>query len=83
MAGNPKQKLKLLYLLKILRTYTDEEHPISAERICELLAAQDISCERKSVYGDIRVLVDYGYDIILSRTEPRGFFLASRDFEER
>lgn len=81
MAGNPLQKLKLLYLLDIFKEYTDEEHPLSAEKLCEMLEEKGVKCERKSIYGDIGVLMDYGCDIVCSRTEPRGYFLAYRDFQ--
>ena len=37
MAGNRDQKVKILYLLDILERYSDEEHPINAVQICELL----------------------------------------------
>lgn len=40
MAGNPMQKLKILYLLDIFKQYTDEEHPLSAAELCEKLAGR-------------------------------------------
>ena len=74
-------KIKLLKVLDILRA-TDETHPITAVGICKLLEAEGISAERKSVYSDIEALCEYGCDIIRSFTPKRGFFLASREFEE-
>ena len=56
MAGNPKQKIKLLYIIDILKKYSDEDHPISATKICEKLALEDIKAERKGIYEDIKVL---------------------------
>ena len=55
---------------------------MTANEICELLEQEGISAERKSVYADIDALCEYGYDIIRSFTPKRGFFLASREFEE-
>lgn len=80
MSGSANQKLKLLYLIDILKEYTDESHPLSAEQICELLSQKGISAERKSIYRDISVLMEYGYDIATS-VSPRGYFLAWREFE--
>ncbi|MBQ7725525.1 MAG: WYL domain-containing protein, partial [Clostridia bacterium] len=37
--------------------------------------------ERKSVYHDLSVLEEFGYDIIRS-SSPRGFFLGVREFED-
>ncbi len=75
------QKVKLLYIIKILTELTDEDHPLSATEICEKLAAYDVTAERKAIYDDIDCLISFGYDIIATRTPKSGYFLASRDFE--
>lgn len=82
MSKSGRQKLKIIYTLDVLRKYSDEEHPLSANEICEYLEQNGISAERKSVYSDIEALCEYGCDIIRSFTPKRGFFLASREFEE-
>lgn len=81
MAARRGQKLKLLYIVKILTQLTDEEHPMSATEICEHLAECGVTAERKSIYNDIECLVSFGYDIIFTRTPKNGYFLASREFE--
>ena len=81
MAARRGQKLKLLYIVKILTQLTDEEHPMSATEICERLAEYGVTAERKSIYNDIECLVSFGYDIIFTRTPKNGYFLASREFE--
>ena len=82
MAGNPKQKIKLLCVLDILREYSDEDHPIDASSICEKLKTNyDISAERKSIYDDIAILEDYGIDIIKTRVPKFGYFIGYRDFD--
>ena len=81
MAKTHGQRLKILYILDFLKRESDEEHPVTARDICEFLDSQGISAERKSVYADISALIDYGADIVRSAS-PRGWFLASREFEE-
>ena len=81
MAARRGQKVKLLYIIKIMTELTDEEHPLSATEICEKLASYDITAERKAIYGDIECLISFGYDIIQTRVPKNGYFLASRDFE--
>ena len=81
MAARSGQKLKLLYIVDILRKYSDEDHPISAAEICSKLALFNVTAERKSIYNDIEQLIFYGYDIIKTRTPKAGFFLGSREFE--
>ncbi len=81
MSARNGQKLKLLYIIDILRKYSDEENPISAVKLCEILAELGISAERKAIYNDIDNLTFYGYDIVHTRVPKNGYFLASREFE--
>ncbi len=82
MAGVQKSKLKLLYLADILKQKTDEDHYIAATEICEELSKLDIPAERKSIYKDIDILREYGFDIIHTGSKNRGgYFLGARDFE--
>lgn len=74
-------KLKLLYILKQLTDESDDQHPISAEQILQNLSEHGIACERKSVYSDIAVLKDFGYDICYTKQPCGGYVLATRHFE--
>jgi predicted DNA-binding transcriptional regulator YafY len=78
MAKGQHQRVKLMRVLDILRTETDEAHPISAARISAMLRESGVAAERKSIYEDIGALQAEGYDII--RT-GRGFYLGERQFE--
>ena len=51
MAKMPNQKLKLLYLMKILLSRTDAEHGMTLSEISAELAGYDISAERKSGFS--------------------------------
>ena len=81
MASGTSQKLKLLYIIKILEQYSDEEHPVSAQFIIDKLSAYGISAERKAIYDDIECLQEFGLDIIKTRNPKAGYFLAEREFE--
>lgn len=82
MAKSSGQKLKLLYIVKILTEESDEHHPISTKTLIEKLQAYDITAERKSIYDDIARLQDFGYDIIqVDNRNGGGYYLASREFE--
>lgn len=81
MAGQKNSKLKLLYLKEIFEKYTDDDNILNSAEIAEKLADLGIECERKSIYKDIDVLIDYGMDIIKTRSPKNGFFLATRTFE--
>ena len=82
MAGKKNTKLKLLYLKEILEKYSDEQHVLNSNDIADRLENEyGLVCERKSIYKDIEVLIDYGMDIIKTRTPKNGYFLASGLFE--
>lgn len=82
MPKSPNQKLKLLYLVKILTEQTDEEHCLSAQALIDALGTYGIRAERKSIYDDIAQLIDFGYDIVLVKAKAGGgYYLAGRDFE--
>lgn len=82
MAERTGQKVKLLHIIDILRHNTDEDHPINATEICEELAKRGITAERKAIYSDLDVLLDFGFDIVHTGTPKRGVFLGSRELEE-
>lgn len=76
-----KQKLKLLYLLKLLQERSDENHPVSMGDILFMLEKEGIKAERKSIYSDILYLQEFGYDIEMRKGRNGGYYLASREFE--
>ncbi len=83
MAGVQNSKLKLLVLADIFEKQTDEENPLNATELSEKLQNLGIPAERKSVYKDIEVLREFGYDIIKSSDRGNaGYFLGERKFQE-
>ena len=75
------QKLKLLYLMKILLEQTDEEHSLTVPQMIAELSKVGISAERKSIYDDLEYLQLFGLDICSTKTKTTNYFIASRDFE--
>jgi len=75
------QKLKMMYLAKILMEKTDEEHTITVPEMISELAKVGISAERKSIYDDLEYLGLFGYDICSNKTRTTNYYIASRDFE--
>lgn len=57
------QKLKILYLVKILLEDTDANHDLTLQEIIDRLAAYNVTAERKSLYDDIAQLDDFGIRI--------------------
>ncbi|MCL1835424.1 MAG: WYL domain-containing protein [Oscillospiraceae bacterium] len=81
MPKSSNQKLRILYLMRILLQETDEAHLLSANELVSKLAKLDIAAERKTIYDDIEALKLFGLDIIIGRGSTYGYHVASRDFE--
>ena len=81
MASSQNQKMKLLYLMKILLEETDENHPITVAGIITMLSEYNIKAERKSLYSDIEVLREFGIDIEMVKSKSVGYYVADRKFE--
>ena len=81
MPKSANQKLKLLYIARLLMRKSDENHLISTSQIIEELSREGISAERKSIYDDIEALRFFGLDIIQVKGRNGGYYLGERDFE--
>ncbi len=82
MPKTPNQKLKMIYLMKILLEKTDETHSITMNEIINALKAYDIKAERKSIYNDIENLRLYGLDIIgIKNDKTYTYHIGKREFE--
>ena len=79
MANTNKQKLKLLYLIRILERETDPEHGLSMPQILDRLEAEGITAERKSIYRDIDALRKTGVEIKMLPTRPTQYALVRSD----
>lgn len=82
MSKGANQKLKLIYLMKILMEKTDDTHSITMAEILSSLESYGITAERKSIYSDIECLRLYGLDIEgVQQDRTYSYYLASRQFE--
>jgi predicted DNA-binding transcriptional regulator YafY len=81
MPKSENQKMKMFYLVDYLKRNTDMDHTVSMKEILEYLDSNGISAERKSIYNDIELLNNYGYDINFKKERPSGYYIGSREFE--
>jgi predicted DNA-binding transcriptional regulator YafY len=81
MPKSQKQKLKLLYLQKILLENTDEEHPMTISEMIEALGRYGISAERKSIYDDLNSLSLFGLDIVYVKSRSNAYYVGGKTFE--
>ena len=83
MASQAKQKQKLLFMKKLFERKSDEDHPITGIQLIDILAGQNIKCERKTVYDDIDTLKGSGMDLETTKVgHSNAYYLADRLFQD-
>lgn len=81
MANSQRSKEKILRLYQIFCRETDIDNPLTTAQLAERLENYGISAERKSVYNDIKTIIDCGVDIQVVRTKSTAYYLAGRTFQ--
>ena len=81
MAKRSNQKLKILYLAKILLENTSEQNGLTLAQILSELEKYGISSERKSLYDDIEALRTFGIDVKTSRDRYVKYYVSKRNFD--
>ena len=75
MPKKANQKRRILEVLRFLSRESDEEHPVTVDRIRAHLESAGFSCDRKTVMDDLAALIDDGEDVIIYRWRGGGCFL--------
>lgn len=81
MEKSQSNKLKILFLMKILLEQTDNDHSLTMSEIIEKLDGYGISAERKSIYTDLDTLREYGLNVEVKREKNVSYYIANRTFE--
>lgn len=74
-------KIKLLKLWELLYTETDSEHPLSTTEIIHRLSEDGIMLTRKTLYRDIALLNETGFEVFCDRAQANQYYVANRSFE--
>lgn len=82
MAAGDNQKLKMLYLVKILSEETDDTHGLTLQAISEKLQVYGVNADRKTLYCDFSELEKFGLEVIKEQAGRSILYhLATRKFE--
>ena len=82
MNSENSRKIKLLKMWEILKSQTDEEHPMSTTELIEKLSLEGISVDRKILYADIELLNENGYEVLTERARSNLYYVEDRSFFE-
>ena len=79
MYATGNKKMLNMLILEILRKYSDEDHPLTQQKIIQLLDINyGMECDRRSVKNNVLSLKEMGYDISMEK----GYRLLSREFDD-
>ncbi|MBQ7352479.1 MAG: WYL domain-containing protein [Clostridia bacterium] len=81
MGSENSRKIKLLKLWELLKTETDEKHPMDTYTIIEKLGKDGINVDRKILYSDIETLREYGFQVESNRGKRNEYYVCERDFD--
>ena len=73
-------RIRLLRIWEILNRETDEDHPMGTETLREKLLEGGIDCHRVTLYEDIKLLNEAGYEIMTRRGRSNQYYVMDRKF---
>ena len=80
MAKTENQKIRLLVIWDILRNYSDEENPMPTNTLILKLKDMGITVERKSLYEDIKLLNEFGYEVMVKKKKSNYYYVVDTPF---
>ncbi len=76
-----EEKMKILYLMKILLEDTDKEHILNASELCDRMQSRySMACNRKTVYSDVERLRTFGIKVEQIKGDRQGYYVSERAF---
>lgn len=75
------QKIKLLKLMEILCQETDEDHPLKTVELCDRLIGMGITCDKRTLGRDVKVLNEQGYEVMERLIgHEKAYYICDRSF---
>ena len=77
-----EKKISILAVYKVLEEFSDENHPLTRTEITDLIEKQyNITIDRRTLYRNIEMLINFGYDISDYNENKIGYYLKDRLFQ--
>lgn len=77
-----EKKTSILAVYKVLEEFSDENHPLTRTEITDLIKKQyNITIDRRTLYRNIEMLINFGYDISDYNENKIGYYLKDRLFQ--
>ena len=77
-----EKKTSILAVYKVLEEFSDENHPLTRAEITDLIKKlYNITIDRRTLYRNIEMLINFGYDISDYNENKIGYYLKDRLFQ--
>jgi len=80
MGVDNSKKISILKTWEILSTETDEFHPMSSVTLMKRLKENGIEVTRLTLYKDIEMLNENGYEVLCTRSTSNQYYVRKRTF---
>ena len=78
-----EKKQSVLAILEILKKHSDEEHILTLRQLQDHLENEyNIVLERRTIYSNIDILEEFGFEISGFEDNGKGYYLVSREFDK-
>ena len=67
-------RIKLLKIWEVLLEHSGKDHPLSTTRMLEYLSEAGVPCDRRTLYGDVDVLINCGYNVKVIRERENYYY---------
>ncbi len=74
-------RIKLMKIWEILRQETDEDNPMPTSVLMKKLDEMGIHCDRRTIYADIKLLNDCGYEVLCNKSQKNEYYVVDRSFD--
>ena len=75
-------RIKLLKVWEVLLNYSSAEKPLSTTEMLKRLKRAGVPCDRRTLYGDIDVLIGCGYDVKVVRSRENFYYTNEQSFSK-
>ena len=72
---------RIIELLRYFYQQTDENHPVTISDMISYLNGKGIQAVRQTIYADIDILDESGFDIVVVKSTQNQYFMGNRLFE--
>ncbi len=74
-------RVKYVKILEILKQDSDVDRPMKSTELMAKLRKHGINLDRRTLYTDIKLLNDHGYEILCNRSRQNEYYIVDRQFD--